>query len=172
MMRTDTLVEPDDQSYSVISLVLYCAGLGMGNLSECSVAFDVSGATAGRELLEVFLFLLGKTVENCRKPIGHVQGFCFFINQPNEEKQMAQTQGSNRGFAAMDQDKQREIASKGGKAAHEKGTAHEFSSQQAAEAGSKGGKAAHAKGTAHEFSSQEAAAAGRKGGLSSHGGRT
>ncbi len=85
---------------------------------------------------------------------------------------MAQTQGSNRGFAAMDQDKQREIASKGGKAAHEKGTAHEFSSQQAAEAGSKGGKAAHAKGTAHEFSSQEAAAAGRKGGLSSHGGRT
>lgn len=85
---------------------------------------------------------------------------------------MAQTQGSNRGFAAMDQDKQRKIASKGGKAAHEKGTAHEFSSQQAAEAGSKGGKAAHAKGTAHEFSSQEAAAAGRKGGLSSHGGRT
>ncbi|HSI94544.1 MAG: KGG domain-containing protein [Methylophilaceae bacterium] len=85
---------------------------------------------------------------------------------------MAQTQGSNRGFAAMDEDKQREIASKGGKAAHEKGTAHEFSSQQAAEAGSKGGKAAHAKGTAHEFSSQEAAAAGRKGGQSSHGGRT
>lgn len=64
---------------------------------------------------------------------------------------MAQTQGSNRGFAAMDEDKQREIASKGGKAAHEKGTAHEFSSQQAAEAGSKGGKAAHAKGTAHDF---------------------
>lgn len=57
---------------------------------------------------------------------------------------MTQTQGSNRGFAAMDEDKQREIASKGGKAAHEKGTAHEFSSQQAAEAGSKGGKAAHA----------------------------
>lgn len=85
---------------------------------------------------------------------------------------MAQTQGSNRGFAGMDEDKQREIASKGGRAAHEKGTAHEFSSQQAAEAGSKGGKAAHAKGTAHEFSSQEAAAAGRKGGQSSHGGRT
>lgn len=31
-----------------------------------------------------------------------------------------------RGFASMDEDKQREIASKGGKAAHEKGTAHEF----------------------------------------------
>lgn len=39
---------------------------------------------------------------------------------------MAQTQGSNRGFAAMDEGKQREIASKGGKAAHAKGTAHDF----------------------------------------------
>jgi general stress protein YciG len=46
-----------------------------------------------------------------------------------------------RGFASMDEDKQREIASKGGKAAHEKGTAHEFDSQEAAEAGRKGGKA-------------------------------
>ncbi|CEE45174.1 hypothetical protein XAC908_650033 [Xanthomonas citri pv. citri] len=33
---------------------------------------------------------------------------------------------SNRGFASMDEDKQREIASKGGKAAHESGNAHEF----------------------------------------------
>lgn len=85
---------------------------------------------------------------------------------------MAQTQGSMRGFAAMDEDKQREIASKGGRAAHEKGTAHEFTPQQAAEAGSKGGKVAHARGTAHEFTSREAAEAGRKGGLSSHGGRS
>lgn len=48
---------------------------------------------------------------------------------------------SNRGFASMDEDKQREIASKGGKAAHEKGTAHEFNSEEAAEAGRKGGRA-------------------------------
>jgi uncharacterized protein len=88
-----------------------------------------------------------------------------------EEYNMVQTHGSNRGFAAMDEAKQREIASKGGKAAHAKGTAHEFTSEQAAQAGSKGGKAAHAKGTAHEFSSQEAAAAGRKGGQNSHGSR-
>lgn len=47
---------------------------------------------------------------------------------------------SNRGFASMDADKQREIASKGGKAAHEKGTAHEFSSEEAREAGRKGGQ--------------------------------
>src|SRR5213080_205129 len=48
-----------------------------------------------------------------------------------------------RGFASMDEDKQREIASKGGKAAHEKGTAHEFDSEEAREAGRKGGEASH-----------------------------
>ena len=99
---------------------------------------------------------------------------------------------SRRGFASMDEDKQREIASKGGKAAHEKGTAHEFNSEEAREAGKaahekgtaheftseeareagrKGGHAAHEKGTAHEFTSEEAREAGRKGGESSHGGR-
>ncbi len=46
-----------------------------------------------------------------------------------------------RGFASMDAEKQREIASKGGKAAHEKGNAHEFTSEEAREAGRKGGKA-------------------------------
>ncbi|MBW4426336.1 MAG: KGG domain-containing protein [Nostoc desertorum CM1-VF14] len=71
---------------------------------------------------------------------------------------------SNRGFASMDEDKQREIASKGGQAAHEKGTAHEFTSEEAREAGQKGGKAAHEKGTAHEFTSEEAREAGKKGG--------
>jgi general stress protein YciG len=48
---------------------------------------------------------------------------------------------SSRGFAAMDEEKQREIASKGGKAAHAKGTAHEFTSEEAREAGRKGGEA-------------------------------
>ena len=46
-----------------------------------------------------------------------------------------------RGFASMDRDKQREIAIKGGKAAHVKGTAHEWNSEQAREAGRKGGTA-------------------------------
>jgi uncharacterized protein len=45
-----------------------------------------------------------------------------------------------RGFAAMSPFKQREIASKGGKAAHQKGTAHEWTSEEAREAGRKGGK--------------------------------
>lgn len=49
--------------------------------------------------------------------------------------------GSARGFASMDPKRQREIASEGGKAAHEKGTAHEFTSEEARAAGRKGGQA-------------------------------
>lgn len=45
-----------------------------------------------------------------------------------------------RGFAAMDRAKQQRIASKGGKAAHAKGTAHEFSPDEARAAGRKGGE--------------------------------
>src|SRR5690348_2436386 len=79
---------------------------------------------------------------------------------------MAERRKGERGFAAMDENKQREIASKGGHAAHEKGRAHEFSSEEARAAGKKGGHAAHQRGTAHEFSSEEARAAGKKGGES------
>ena len=49
----------------------------------------------------------------------------------------------DRGFASMDRSKQRDIASKGGKAAHQKGTAHEWTSEEAREAGRKGGMASH-----------------------------
>lgn len=48
---------------------------------------------------------------------------------------------SNRGFASMDEDKQRAIAAEGGRAAHAQGTAHEFDSEEAREAGRKGGQA-------------------------------
>lgn len=48
-----------------------------------------------------------------------------------------------RGFAAMDPAKQKEIASKGGRASHEKGTGHEWSSESARVAGRKGGLASH-----------------------------
>lgn len=50
---------------------------------------------------------------------------------------------SSRGFASMDPQKQKQIASKGGKAAHQKGSAHEFTSQEARKAGSKGGQSSH-----------------------------
>lgn len=48
---------------------------------------------------------------------------------------------SGRGFASMDAEKQRAISSKGGRAAHRSGNAHEFDSQQAREAGRLGGRA-------------------------------
>jgi general stress protein YciG len=47
---------------------------------------------------------------------------------------------SKRGFASMDEDRRREIASEGGKAAHQSGNAHEFDSEEAREAGRKGGQ--------------------------------
>ena len=95
-------------------------------------------------------------------------------NQGNAENPPAKKKAgkggtSNRGFASMDPQRQREIASQGGKAAHQKGTAHEFTSEEARQAGSKGGQAAHERGTAHEFTSEEAREAGRKGGQASHG---
>lgn len=52
---------------------------------------------------------------------------------------------NNRGFASMNKDKQRAIAASGGRAAHAKGTAHTWTSAEAAEAGRKGGRATHSK---------------------------
>ena len=49
----------------------------------------------------------------------------------------------DRGFASMDRFKQRDIASRGGKAAHQKGTAHEWTPDEARTAGRKGGMASH-----------------------------
>lgn len=66
---------------------------------------------------------------------------------------------SRRGFASMDPAKQKEIASKGGRAAHAKGTAHEFTPDEARVAGRKGGEAV-SRDRAHM------AAIGRKGGES------
>ncbi len=70
---------------------------------------------------------------------------------------------SKRGFASMDEDKQREIASKGGRAAHEKGTAHEFTPEEAREAGRKGGETV-------SQDREHMAEIGREGGKHSHGG--
>ncbi|OHA59382.1 MAG: general stress protein [Candidatus Vogelbacteria bacterium RIFOXYD1_FULL_46_19] len=54
---------------------------------------------------------------------------------------MAQNdKNGGRGFASMDEEKRRQIASKGGKAAHASGRAHEFTSEEARAAGRKGGQ--------------------------------
>src|SRR5437660_8686540 len=80
----------------------------------------------------------------------------------------AMTEKKRRGFSAMDENKKREIARKGGIAAHRKGTAHRFTSDEAREAGRKGGQSAHRQGRAHKFTPEEAREAGRKGGMATH----
>ena len=53
---------------------------------------------------------------------------------------MDETRKERRGFASMSPEKQREIVSKGGRAAHQKGTAHEWTAEEARAAGKKGGQ--------------------------------
>lgn len=59
----------------------------------------------------------------------------------NDRNEPGATGRSRRGFAAMDERKQREIASMGGRAAHRSGNAHEFTPEEARAAGRKGGEA-------------------------------
>jgi uncharacterized protein len=71
-----------------------------------------------------------------------------------------QSNTRNRGFASMDSTRQREIARKGGRAAHEKGKAHEFTPDEARAAGRKGGEKV-------SVNRQHMAEIGRRGGRSS-----
>ncbi|MBB1283498.1 general stress protein [Flavisolibacter sp. BT320] len=57
-----------------------------------------------------------------------------------QENPKQEQQKSRRGFAAMSPERQREIASLGGRAAHQQGVAHEWSTDEAREAGKKGGQ--------------------------------
>jgi uncharacterized protein len=85
-------------------------------------------------------------------------------NVSENRENMSRTKGtSNRGFASMDPEQQRQIASKGGKAAHQLGVAHEFNSEEAREAGRKGGEAV-------SRDREHMAQIGRKGGEASRGG--
>jgi general stress protein YciG len=61
------------------------------------------------------------------------------MNDVTRER-MTPPRKERRGFASMSPEKQREIASKGGRAAHQKGTAHEWTSDEARSAGRKGGQ--------------------------------
>jgi uncharacterized protein len=79
-----------------------------------------------------------------------------------------ETGTSRRGFAAMDEKRQKAIASMGGRAAHRSGTAHQWSPEEARRAGKKGGRAAHERGTAHQWDEEEARRAGKKGGRVAH----
>lgn len=91
---------------------------------------------------------LGQHVWGTSRTLGRVCIHCF-TSETNMGKQ-------DRGFASMDQAKQRKIASKGGKAAHAKGAAHEWTVEEARVAGSKGGTALHTKRRAAKASSAPA----------------
>jgi general stress protein YciG len=62
------------------------------------------------------------------------------MNDSEKGRIMTGERKERRGFASMSPEKQREIASKGGRAAHQKGTAHEWTSEEARSAGRKGGQ--------------------------------
>lgn len=59
---------------------------------------------------------------------------------PENREPNQSTRGKSRGFAAMDPEKQRRIASEGGRAAHKQGVAHEWNTDEARAAGRKGGQ--------------------------------
>jgi general stress protein YciG len=86
---------------------------------------------------------LGKSKPDSKKTVTQTQTQTQTQQTQREDQDMA-TQApkkSNRGFASMDREKQKEIASKGGKAAHAQGRAHEFTADEARSAGRKGGEA-------------------------------
>ena len=74
-------------------------------------------------------------------------------NRNREGQQENPAQKSRRGFAAMDPERQRQIASEGGRAAHRQGVAHEWSAEEAREAGRKGGQ--NSKGSRSRGSDRE-----------------
>ena len=79
----------------------------------------------------------------------------------------------NRGFASMDENKQREIASKGGESVPAEKRSFSQDPELAAEAGRKGGSAGgSASGGNFANDRQKASEAGKKGGQNSHGGRS
>src|SRR3954447_12367626 len=77
----------------------------------------------------------------------------------------------HQGFAGMDEERQREIASEGGHASHEKGAAHEFSSEEAAEAGRKGAHARAVAGVNRESAGADQSQGGDAG-MAAQGGET
>ena len=83
-------------------------------------------------------------------------------NQGNEGGEGTQGGGSERGFTSMNPKRHREIASAGGRVAHERATAHEFTSEEARETGRKGSEAV-------SRNRQHMAEIGREGGKTSGG---
>ena len=81
--------------------------------------------------------------------------------EKRDEAQMSQpTEPRPRGFAALTAEQRRALGSKGGRTAHERGTANKFTPESASAAG----RVPHERGTAHKWTAEQAREAGRKGG--------
>lgn len=85
-------------------------------------------------------------------------------NQDNKGGSKQSGDTSNRGFASMDPQRQREIASEGGKAAHASGNAHEFTSEEARKAGSMSHKNDGSRQSSSEGGSSQSSGGGTRGG--------
>lgn len=85
----------------------------------------------------------------------------------NDQQEVSNSNGrrSNRGFAAMSPERQKQIASEGGRAAHKLGVAHEWNSDEARKAGKKGGQIV-------SQNREHMSEIGRRGGQSSGGRRS
>jgi uncharacterized protein len=94
------------------------------------------------------------------------RGFDSMNDQQREQEISSSTNGrrSNRGFAAMSPERQKQIASEGGRAAHKLGVAHEWNSDEARKAGKKGGQIV-------SQNREHMSEIGRRGGMSSGGRR-
>jgi uncharacterized protein len=89
------------------------------------------------------------------------------FNGANDQQEVSNSNGrrSNRGFAAMSPERQKQIASEGGRAAHKLGVAHEWNSDEARKAGKKGGQIV-------SQNREHMSEIGRRGGQSSGGRRS
>ena len=86
-------------------------------------------------------------------------------NQQEVSNSPSENRRSNRGFAAMSPERQKQIASEGGRAAHKLGVAHEWNSDEARKAGKKGGQIV-------SQNREHMSEIGRRGGQSSGGRRS
>lgn len=77
------------------------------------------------------------------------------VETNNQRSNQEMTQKSRRGFAAMDPERQKQIASEGGRAAHKQGVAHEWSTEEARQAGRKGGQNSKGSRSASDMGGRE-----------------
>jgi general stress protein YciG len=107
-----------------------------------------------------------RSMDNQQPPVARTSGDMEDLDRDSDQRsQPGNGRTSNRGFAAMSPEKQKQIASEGGRAAHRQGVAHEWNSDEARMAGRKGGQIV-------SQNREHMSEIGRRGGQSSGGRRS